>query len=64
MPIYEYKCWNCNHKFEKIKDIKWKDSEEICSNCGVIVSRVISKPSFKVNGYNEKNGYSDAGGEE
>ncbi|GAB4232659.1 MAG: hypothetical protein Kow00109_05170 [Acidobacteriota bacterium] len=32
MPIFEYRCRECNHKFEKIV---WKDSEEIaCPNCG------------------------------
>lgn len=33
MPIYEYKCKNCNSKFEVFKPIEKKDQDEKCPVC-------------------------------
>ncbi|MCX7795968.1 MAG: zinc ribbon domain-containing protein [bacterium] len=49
MPLYEYKCLDCNSKFEVlIKDL----SEEIaCENCGSKnIKRLISAFSFATTG--------------
>lgn len=42
MPVYEYKCENCNHIFEKL--VFASDSEGIeCPKCdGIRVKRLIS----------------------
>jgi len=58
MPIHEYHCENCGHKFE---EISWKmstASETLqCPKCKKEVKRSISSGSFIVNGYNSHNGY-------
>jgi putative FmdB family regulatory protein len=48
MPLYEYECTKCHHIEEQIgmntvKEIK-------CEECGEIAKRLISLPSFKMNG--------------
>lgn len=39
MPIYEYKCPVCGHKFEVLTSISKRD-EVKCEKCGAAVSRV------------------------
>ena len=50
MPIYEYKCSDCLHQFEKIQ----KFSEQSIKTCPVCnkdtVSKLISAPSFRLKG--------------
>lgn len=33
MPIYEYRCKKCNHKFEVLKPIERRDEDEKCPVC-------------------------------
>jgi len=46
MPIYNYKCKNCNHEFEESRKIDNRHWKEPCPNCGLnedsLVSIVIS----------------------
>jgi putative FmdB family regulatory protein len=67
MPMYEYVCEHCGHKFDVIK--KFSDPvEEACPNCGEAhTHRLMGKPSFRfkgsgfyVNDYGH--GHSSAGG--
>ena len=50
MPIYEYKCSDCLHQFEKIQ----KFGEQSIKTCPVCnkdtVSKLISAPSFRLKG--------------
>lgn len=39
MPIYEYKCPECGHKFEILTTIEKRD-EAVCEACGAKVKRV------------------------
>ena len=39
MPIYEYKCPSCGHKFEVLTSISKRD-EVKCEKCGAEVARV------------------------
>ena len=59
--LYEYKCINCSHNFEIFSSISDRD-KPIFKNCPKCDERTIIRvPSishFKINGYNEKNGYS------
>ena len=46
MPIYEYKCSNCSHEFEKIQKISEEPIKE-CPKCNKkSVSKLISAPSL------------------
>lgn len=52
MPLYEYKCINCNRHIEKIQ--KFSDPElTTCPHCGGQLERVLSAPavSFKGGGW-------------
>jgi len=50
MPIYEYKCPDCNTVFEKLQSIKEKPIKE-CPEChNKNVSKIISKSSFVLKG--------------
>ena len=49
MPIYEYKCKNCGHRFEKIQ--KFSDPAiKKCPECGGAVEQVISAPAVQFKG--------------
>ena len=34
MPIYEYECENCGHKFELLRRLSDQDGEIKCPKCG------------------------------
>ncbi len=34
MPIYEYQCTKCSHRFEMIHGVSEKDKENACPKCG------------------------------
>ena len=50
MPIHEYQCDACGHRFERIQ--KFSDPPvEICPNCGKpAVKKLISSPAFQFKG--------------
>ena len=50
MPIYEYRCSDCEHTFEKLQQLSDPDPEE-CPGCGSgEVGRLISRSSFQLKG--------------
>jgi len=50
MPIYEYKCSNCNYELE-ILHKSYKDSINICPKCELkSLKKIISLSSFKLKG--------------
>ena len=50
MPIYEYKCSNCGHQFEKIQKFS-DDPLKKCPNCDKnALNKLISSPSFRLKG--------------
>ena len=52
MPLYEYQCNVCDHRFELIQ--KFSDPPaETCPNCGGAVRKLLSSPAiqFKGNGW-------------
>lgn len=57
MPLYEFKCPNCEEISEFISS--YEDSKnQICKKCN---SKLIVSPSvckFKIKGFNSQNGYS------
>ncbi len=49
MPIYEYQCGACGHRFERIQ--KFSDpAQSECPNCGQPVERLVSAPAIQFKG--------------
>ena len=49
MPLYEYKCEACEHRFEKIR--KFSDPPlEACPKCGGRVEKQVSSPAIQFKG--------------
>ncbi len=49
MPIYEYKCKKCHHRFERIQ--KFSDPHvKRCPDCGGPVEQVLSAPAVQFKG--------------
>jgi len=49
MPIYEYECKKCHHRFERIR--KFSDPHvKKCPECGGAVGQVISAPAVQFKG--------------
>ena len=49
MPLYEYQCDACGHRFEKIQ--KFSDPhEDTCPKCGGKVQKLISSPAIQFKG--------------
>ena len=57
MPLYEYYCPNCEHRFEKL--VLELDPDMIqCEECGwAFAVRLISACNHKVTGDNARNSY-------
>ena len=62
MPLYEYRCKNCGHQFEKIQSFSAPEEKE-CPVCHGPVERLISAPAiqFKGSGW-YVNDYAKSGG--
>ncbi|MGB8539930.1 MAG: zinc ribbon domain-containing protein [Acidobacteriaceae bacterium] len=53
MPLYEYQCKKCGHRFERIQSFSAPDEKE-CAVCQGEVERLIStpaRPHFKGSGF-------------
>ena len=48
MPIYEFKCKKCNNSIELIQ--KYDEKAPTCDKCGEILSRAVSRNSFRLKG--------------
>lgn len=49
MPIYEYQCQNCRHRFEEIQKLSDPPVSK-CPKCDGSVNRLISQTSFALKG--------------
>ena len=49
MPLYEYRCTACDHRFEKIQSFNAPDEKE-CPVCHGEVERLISAPAVQFKG--------------
>jgi putative FmdB family regulatory protein len=58
MPSYEYSCCICSRIKNELKSVSKRNELPICDECGIVMRRIISPSAIKVNGFNEKNGYS------
>ena len=49
MPLYEYQCDNCGHRFEVIQ--KYSDAPiQVCPKCGGPVTKLLSSPAIQFKG--------------
>lgn len=67
MPIYDYRCKQCGHRFEKIQGFSDPEIKE-CPTCGGEVEKMITAPSVQFKGsgwyatdYAKKSGGSSSG---
>jgi putative FmdB family regulatory protein len=49
MPLYEYECKKCHHRFEKIQKFSDKMVKK-CPECGGVVEQMISAPAVQFKG--------------
>ena len=49
MPLYEYQCKKCGHRFEKIQKFSDKPVKK-CPECGGPVEQIISAPAVQFKG--------------
>jgi putative FmdB family regulatory protein len=49
MPLYEYECYVCHHRFEKIQRVDDK-SPVTCPNCDGEVRRLLGVPALQFKG--------------
>ena len=49
MPLYEYQCKKCGHRFEKIQKFSDKPIKK-CPDCGGPVEQMISAPAVQFKG--------------
>ena len=49
MPLYEYQCKKCGHRFEKIQKFSDKPIKK-CPECGGTVEQLISPPAVQFKG--------------
>lgn len=49
MPLYEYQCDQCAHRFEVIQ--KFSDAPiDVCPKCGGVVKKLLSSPAIQFKG--------------
>lgn len=48
MPLYEFECQSCHHRFEKIQSVSAADPA--CPKCGGAVERVLHAPAVQFKG--------------
>jgi putative FmdB family regulatory protein len=49
LPLYEYECTSCKHRFELIQ--KFSDEPaKVCVRCGAPVHRLLSSPAIQFKG--------------
>src|SRR5271163_4849115 len=49
MPLYEYLCNKCGHRFEEIRKFSDKQPKK-CPECGGVIEQVISAPAVQFKG--------------
>jgi putative FmdB family regulatory protein len=49
LPLYEYKCVKCGHRFEKIESVSASTAKK-CPKCGGKAERLLSAPAIQFKG--------------
>lgn len=48
MPLYEYRCPTCDHRFELLRSFSQSDEPAICPSGHVVAQRLVSVPAARV----------------
>jgi putative FmdB family regulatory protein len=49
LPLYEYRCTQCGHRFEKIQSFS-AEPEVVCPKCGGVLERPLTAPALQFKG--------------
>jgi putative FmdB family regulatory protein len=49
LPLYEYKCRKCGHRFEKIESMNASTTKK-CPKCGAVAERMLAAPAIQFKG--------------
>lgn len=49
VPLYEYECAKCHHRFEKIESFSAPEKQK-CPKCGATAGRVLTAPAIQFKG--------------
>jgi putative FmdB family regulatory protein len=49
LPLYEYRCTQCGHRFEKIQSFS-AEPEVVCPKCGGLLERPLTAPALQFKG--------------
>jgi putative FmdB family regulatory protein len=49
LPLYEYKCVKCGHRFEKIESLSASTTKK-CPKCGARAARMLAAPAIQFKG--------------
>jgi putative FmdB family regulatory protein len=49
LPLYEYKCRKCGHRFEKIESYSASTTKK-CPKCGAVAERMLAAPAIQFKG--------------
>lgn len=49
MPLYEYKCVKCGHRFEKIENVSASETKK-CPKCAAKAKRMLAAPAIQFKG--------------
>lgn len=49
MPLYEYECSKCGHRFEKIENVGASETKK-CPKCGAKAERLLAAPAIQFKG--------------
>jgi putative FmdB family regulatory protein len=49
LPLYEYKCRKCGHRFEKIENMNASTTKK-CPKCGAVAERMLAAPAIQFKG--------------
>jgi putative FmdB family regulatory protein len=49
LPLYEYKCRKCGHRFEKIESYSAATTKK-CPKCGAVAERMVAAPAIQFKG--------------
>lgn len=49
MPLYEYKCQSCGHRYERIERVS-EPTAGVCPKCGHATARLLGAPALQFKG--------------